>query len=224
MTSTQDFNEAIGKYSPFVRRLVFHGLVRPLYGLRYSLSVDNSQPVEPGALILANHQSFDDIPLISLAWYREHSRVPRHIMRNNLSSFYLKIGGIPVCRTSELLAHKKDLDRKSQRGFIAQMRVYRGNALEYIADCLSQQQDVCLFPSGTRNCAEIHSEGIQGIFEACNSVSGRPLLLVPLAISYGPKQLRRSAHIKISEPITCTHRTDVLQALDILSDLVRKIS
>jgi 1-acyl-sn-glycerol-3-phosphate acyltransferase len=168
-------------------------------GFRWEIEgQSNLSKLEPRLplLVIANHQSLMDIPMLYLAFpgYRLRFVAKRELTRFlPFVSFALRQGGHAV------------IDRNDGKGALSQLNQY---AEEHLESGLA----VCIFPEGTRarsgELRPFKSGGVAAIIKACNQIN-----VVPVAVINSwklarwklmPVPLGVRVTIKLFEPRVCS--------------------
>lgn len=227
--SEESFTDKVLRYNPDAARNVLRFVLSPLYCTCYAVTYERAAAPLRGSLLIATHQRFDDIPLIGHVWNQITGRIPRFIMRGNLRSHYLKLGGIPAWRSAEIRKYKRAINKTSlDKGrdhdlFDRRVREEGELLAEYTTSRLQNGEDVCLFPSGSRRGEVYHTLGIEKIMVDYERMTTSALPVVPIAISYAPRTLRTalrtSAHINLGKYCACETRDDIVSALHALHRL-----
>ncbi len=215
MTARTDLTTAVNHYSPACTYFTLNALLRPFYTMRYNLEVRADGVPDKGSLLIANHQHFDDIPLSGFAWQHASGRIPRYVMRNNLPMPYLTLGGIPLWRPHEIRQELKKLRNASidVKDFKTYIRAYDACFAQYVSNCLTEGQDVVIFPSGSRKGEKMHTEGLLAICHVYEEQNRKKAAVVPVTIRYGRKEhIRRDVKIIIGKGHLCSRNEDVHEA------------
>lgn len=185
-------------------RILAFLILTPFFGLE--VEGRDKLPTDTGFVLVAKHQRWEDIPLISMASCRALYYVAKHeLFKFSLANWYLKsLGGIPLNRKRPLESRK---------------------SLHEIMSLLKEGQGVVVFPEGTYY-KDVVGPGKVGIIKLVQSKLNLPFL--PLGIKYSRIRFRTRVKMRFGAPMRAVSGESselflerIMEEISVLSGLPR---
>ena len=156
-----------------------------IYDVKYKGLTHLDRLRHDGIVLLANHQSLLDIGVCGKALMKQE-RQGHYVMRSSLPAWLELIGGISINRGKEYKATKKgNINQQKSIGPREKNKI----AYQRVAQSLSQNQPVVMYPSGTRTQRKTNltDRSVEGTLRNILTVQGQigsPVPFVPVKITY----------------------------------------